>query len=83
MQFLLNVTRCFMSYFAFCCLLFYMQTVADQLPRLGMRELICLLLFTCNDVVSIQRGFFFRCVLVVGCVIILWQSLGLPYTFLY
>ena len=25
----------------------------DQLPRLGKRELICLLLFTCNDVVSV------------------------------
>ena len=24
----------------------------DQLPRLGKRELICLLLFTCNYVVS-------------------------------
>ena len=26
----------------------------DQLPRLGKRELICLLLFTCNYVVSIR-----------------------------
>ena len=25
----------------------------DQLPRLGNRELICLLLFTCNYVVSV------------------------------
>ena len=31
----------------------------DQLPRLGKRELICLLLFTCNYVVSVWRGFFF------------------------
>ena len=29
----------------------------DQLPRLGKRELICLLLFTCNLVVSVWRGF--------------------------
>ena len=29
----------------------------DQLPRLGKRELICLLLFTCNYVVSVWRGF--------------------------
>ena len=29
----------------------------DQLPRLGKRELICLLLFTCNYVVSGWRGF--------------------------
>ena len=27
----------------------------DQLPRLGKRELICLLLFTCNYVVSVWR----------------------------
>ena len=25
----------------------------DQLPRLGKRELMCLLLFTCNYVVSV------------------------------
>ena len=31
----------------------------DQLPRLGKRELICLLLFTCNYVVSVWRGFLF------------------------
>ena len=29
----------------------------DQLPRLGKRELICPLLFTCNYVVSVWRGF--------------------------
>ena len=29
-----------------------MQVVVDQLPRLGKRELICLLLFTCYYVVS-------------------------------
>ena len=28
----------------------------DQLPRLGKRELICLLLFTCNYVVSVWIG---------------------------
>ena len=31
----------------------------DQLPRLGKRELVCLLLFTCNYVVSVRRGFLF------------------------
>ena len=35
----------------------------DQLPRLGKRELICLLLFTCNYVVSVWRGFLFLWVL--------------------
>ena len=28
--------------------------VADQLPRLGKRELICLLSFACNYVVSVR-----------------------------
>ena len=28
--------------------------VVDQLPRLGKRELVCLLLFTCNYVVSVS-----------------------------
>ena len=51
----------------------------DQLPRLGKRELICLLLFTCNYVVSVWRGFLFLWALVMGCVILLWHSLGLPY----
>ena len=27
----------------------------NQLPRLGKRELMCLLLFTCNYVVSVER----------------------------
>ena len=30
-----------------------MQAVVDQLPGLGKRELICLLLFTCIYVVSV------------------------------
>ena len=47
----------------------------DQLPRLGKRELICLLLFTCNYVVSVWRGFLFLWVLRMGYVILLWHSL--------
>ena len=47
----------------------------DQLPRLGKRELICLLLFTCNYVVSVWRGFLFLWVLGMGYVILLWHSL--------
>ena len=31
----------------------------DQLPRLGKRELICLLRFTCNYVVSVRRAVLF------------------------
>ena len=53
----------------------------DQLPRLGKRELICLLLFTCNYVVFVWRGFLFLCVLGMGYVILLWHSLSLPYNF--
>ena len=53
----------------------------DQLPRLGKRELICLLLFTCNYVVSVWRGFLFLRVLRMGYVILLWHSLSLPYNY--
>ena len=53
----------------------------DQLPRLGKRELICLLLFTCNYVVSVWRGFLFPLVLGMGYVILLWHSLSLPYNY--
>ena len=53
----------------------------DQLPRLGKRELICLLLFTCNYVVSVLRGFLFLWVLGMGYVILLRHSLSLPYNY--
>ena len=53
----------------------------DQLPRLGKRELICLLLFTCNNVVSVWRGLLFLCVLGMGYVILLWHSLSRPYNY--
>ena len=43
------------------------------------RELICLLWFTCNCVVSVRRGFLFLLILGMGCVILLWHSLVLPY----
>ena len=52
----------------------------DQLPRLGKRELICLLLFTCNYVVSVWRGFLFLWVLGMGYVILLCIIL---YNYLY
>ena len=50
----------------------------DQLPRLGKRELICLLSFACNYVVFVWRGFLFLWVLGMGYVILLWHSLSLP-----
>ena len=55
--------------------------VADQLPRLGKRELICLLLFTCNYVCFVWRGFLFLWVLGMGYVILLWHTLSLPYNY--
>ena len=64
-------------------LVIYMLAVADQLPRLGKRELICLLLFTCNYVVSVRRGFCFFCLLWMGYVILLWHSLSLSCRILY
>ena len=39
---------------------------------------VCLLSFTCNYVVSVRRGFILFLVLGMGCVILLWHSLGLP-----
>ena len=58
-----------------------MYAVVDQLPRLGKRELICLLLFTCNYVVSAWRSFLFLWVLGMSYVILLWYSLSLPYNY--
>ena len=58
-----------MSYFVFYCL-----AVADQLPTLGKRELIFLLSFSCNYVVSVWIGFLVLWVLGIGCVssIVYW-----------
>ena len=53
----------------------------DNLPWLRKRELICLLLFTCNYVFSNGRGFLFLWVLGMGYVILLWHSLSLPYNY--
>ena len=50
-------------------------------PRLGNRELIYLLLFSCNYIVSVWRGFLFLWVLGMGYVILYWHSLGLPYNY--
>ena len=44
-----------MFHVVFCILSLvnYIKAVVDQLPLFGKRELICLLLFTCNYVVSV------------------------------
>ena len=66
-----------------CVLLLFVcvWAVVDQLPPLGKRELICLLLFTCNYVIFVWRGFLFLWVLGMGYVILLWHSLSLPYNY--
>ena len=51
----------------------------DQLPRLGKRELICLLLFTCNYVVSVGEVSPSSGCLGLAMFFLLWHSLGLPY----
>ena len=73
-----------MFHVVFCLLLLvvYMFVVVDQLPRLGTRELICVLSFTCNYVVSVRRGFLFLLVLGMGCVVLFWHSLRLPDNYL-
>ena len=53
----------------------------DRLPQLGKRKLSFLLLFTFKYVVSV-RGFLFPLLLGIGCLILLWHSLGLPYDYL-
>ena len=56
-------------------IIIYMQDVADRLPQFGKRELLFLLSFSCNYV-----GFYlFLLVLGIGCVILLWLSMDLPY----
>ena len=52
---------------------------SGSITSVGKRELICLLLFTGNCEVSVQRGFLFLWVLRMGYVILLWHSLSLPY----
>ena len=42
-----------------------------------------LLSFTCNFVVSVKRGFLFLLALVIGCVILLWHTLCLPYNYMF
>ena len=51
------------------------------ITSVGKRELICLLLFTCNYVVFVWRGFLFLWVLGMGYVILLWHSLSLLYNY--
>ena len=44
-------------------------------------NLVLVVVFTYSCVVSARRGFLFLCVLCMGCVTLLWQSLALPYNY--
>ena len=65
----------------FCILLLviYMLAEPDQLPRLRKRELICLLFLLVIMWFLSGQVFLFLFVLGIGCGILLWHSLGLPY----
>ena len=67
-SYLMFWSRCFMSYICilYSFVVYLYVSGRSQLPRLGKRELICLLLFTCNFVVSVRRGFLFLWVLGMG-----------------
>ena len=54
---------------------------SGSITSVGEERAICLLLFTCNYVVSVWRGFLFLWVLGMGYVILLWHSLSLPYNY--
>ena len=54
---------------------------SGSITSVGKRELICLLLFTCYNMVFVWRGFLFHWVLGMGYVILLWHSLSLTYNY--
>ena len=58
------------------------ENLADSFNRLGKRELIVLLLFICDYLVSVRRSFLFPLVLGIGCVILLCHSLARRYNYL-
>ena len=67
-----------------CCILYSIVSYSyvngsGSITSVGEERAICLLLFTCNYVVSVWRGFLFLWVLGMGYVILLWHSLSLPY----
>ena len=75
------IRKCYLRILYSFVLYLYESGIVDQLPRLGKRELICQISFTCNYVVSVRRGFLFLWVLGMGYVILLWHSLSLPFNY--
>ena len=47
-----------LCYVSWSIVSYLLYAVANLLPRLGKRELVFLLLFTCNFVVSVRRRFY-------------------------
>ena len=60
-----------MSYFVFYCYILYVSYLYVSFSGL----------ITSVIVVSVRRGFHFLLVLGVGCVILLWHSLHIPYNY--
>ena len=54
---------------------------SGSITSVGEERLICHLSFTCNYEVSVWRRFLFLWVIGMGCVILLWHSLSLPYNY--
>ena len=54
---------------------------SGSITSIGEERANFLLSFTCNYVVSVRRGFLFLLVPGMGCVILLWHTLGLPYNY--
>ena len=66
-----------MSYFIFYC-----KLVICKLISVWEQRANCFRSFTCDYVVSVRKGFLYLLLLVLGYVISLWYSLGLPYNYL-
>ena len=66
-----------MSYFVFYCV-----NLSGSITWVGEERTFFLLSFTCYYVVSVRKGFLFLLVLGIGCVILLWHFLCLPYNYL-
>ena len=67
-----------MLYFVFYC---YLCVSCDgSVTLVGEERAIFLLAFT-YYMVSVRRGFLFVLVLGMGCIILLWHSMGRPYNY--
>ena len=63
------------------CVVYLYVNGSGSITSVGEERLICLLLFTCNYVVSVWRGFLFLWVLGMGYINLLRHSLSLPYNY--